>query len=59
MYSAAPTERERIVICYQIFDKHNLAQSVGAVEYTDCILVDECPGYHCKQTDEAPILLEL
>ena len=35
-----------------------VAQSVGAVEYTDCF--NECPAYDTKQSDgEVPIMLEL
>ena len=53
----------------------NLAQSAGAVEYTDCTSVEytveysveytdctsnECPGYGTKQSDgEVPAVLEL
>ena len=42
-----------------------VTQSVGAVEYTDCIYAEgqdspnECPGYETKQSDgEAPVVLE-
>ena len=36
------------------------ALSVGAVEYTTCILPNECPKYDIKQSDgEAPLKLEL
>ena len=39
-----------------------IAQSAGAVEYTDCISADplpnECPGYDTKQSDgEVPLML--
>ena len=35
-----------------------VAQSAGAVEYTDC--PKECPGYDTKQSDgEVPAVLEL
>ena len=43
-----------------------LAQSAGAVEYTDCTSAEgydtpnECPGYDTKQSDgEVPAVLEL
>ena len=43
-----------------------LAQSAGAVEYTDCFSteglkkLDECPVYDTKQSDgEVPLMLEL
>ena len=44
-----------------------LAQSAGAVEYTDCPSTDaedpppnECPGYSTKEFDgEVPVMLEL
>ena len=48
-----------------------VAQSAGAVEYTDCFsaegwgwgvrpLPNECPGYDTKQSDgEAPVMLKL
>ena len=43
-----------------------MAQSAGAIEYTDCILAEgkdspnECPGYGTKQSDgEATVMLEL
>ena len=37
-----------------------IAQSAGAVEYTDCISADEYPKYDTKQSDvEVPVLLEL
>ena len=43
-----------------------MAQSTGAVEYTDCISTEgedspnECPRYYTKQSDgEAPVMLEL
>ena len=44
-----------------------IAQSAGAVEYTDCISAEgvkpspnECPGYGTKQSDgEVPVMLEL
>ena len=43
-----------------------MAQSAGAVEYTDLISsessdsLNECPGYNTKQFDgEAPVMLEL
>ena len=49
-------------VIYQIF----LAQSVGAVEYTDGTSAEEkdppneCPGYDTKQSDgEVPAVLEL
>ena len=29
----------------------NVAQSAGAVEYTDCFYAEECPGYDTKQSD--------
>ena len=36
-----------------------VAQSIRAVEYTDCIST-ECPGYDTKQSDgKAPVMLEL
>ena len=36
-----------------------IAQSTGAVEYTDCTS-NKCPGYDTKQSDgEAPGMLEL
>ena len=36
-----------------------MAQSAGAVEYTNCI-PNACPGYDTKQYDgEAPVMLEL
>ena len=43
-----------------------ISQSVGAVEYTDCIYAEgvrdppnECPGYVTKQSDgEFPVILE-
>ena len=44
----------------------NIAQSTGAVEYTNCIsaeglgLPNECPRYYSKQSDgEVPVMLEL
>ena len=43
----------------------NLAQSAGAVEYTDCtsaerVRKNECPGYDTKQSDgEVPVMLGL
>ena len=44
----------------------SLAQSAGAVEYTECISTqevdspNECPGYNTKQPDgKAPVMLEL
>ena len=46
----------------------SLAQSAGAVEYTDCFSAEgedlpppnECPGYDTKQSDgEVPAVLEL
>ena len=44
-------------------NKYIIAQSPGAVEYTDCISAegqDESPGYDTKQFDvEVPVLLEL
>ena len=44
-----------------------LAQSTGAVEYTDCTLqrsktppANECPGFDTTQSDgEVPVMLEL
>ena len=44
-----------------------MAQSAGAVEYTNCISAEEsdlppneCPEYDIKQSDaEAPVMLEL
>ena len=42
-----------------------LAQSAGAVEYTDCTSAEgtplnECPAYDIKQSDgEVPVMLEL
>ena len=43
-----------------------IAQSAGAVEYTDCFSAEgwdppnECPGYDTKQSDgEVPAVLEL
>ena len=40
-----------------------MAQSAGAVEYTNCISADslnECPGYDTKQSDgETSVMLEL
>ena len=43
----------------------NIAQSAGAVEYTDCISADgvrsprnECPGYDIKQSDGEASTLE-
>ena len=42
-----------------------MAQSAGAVEYTDCSSAvppptNECPGYDTKQSDgEYPVMLEL
>ena len=51
--------------CYNL--ENNLAQSAGAVEYTDCISAEGqdrphqvCPGYDTKQSDiEVPVMLEL
>ena len=45
----------------------HIAQSAGAVEYTDCFSAEgwdpptnECPGYDTKQSDgEVPAVLEL
>ena len=39
----------------------DVAQSAGAVEYTDCKTPpNECPGYDTKQYDgEVPVMLEL
>ena len=47
--------------------KEAIAQSTGAVEYTDCTFAEgedpppnECPRYDTKQSDgEAPVMLEL
>ena len=41
-----------------------IAQSAGAVEYTDCILAEtpseECPWYDTKQSEgDIPVKLEL
>ena len=44
-----------------------IAQSAGAVEYTDCTFAEgqdpapnECPGYDTRQSDgEVPVILEL
>ena len=37
-----------------------LAQSAGAVEYTDCISTNECPDNDTKQSDgEALVNLEI
>ena len=45
---------------------HNMAQSAGAAEYTDCTSAErldfskEFPGFVTKQSDnEAPVMLEL
>ena len=41
-----------------------MAQSAGAVEYTNCISAegydcpDACPGYDTKHNGEAPVMLE-
>ena len=39
----------------------SIAQSAGAVEYTDCFSPhNECPGYETKQYDsEVPAMLEI
>ena len=42
--------------------KNSVAQSAGAVEYTDCKTPppNECPGYDTKESDgEVPAVLEL
>ena len=46
--------------------ERDIAQSAGAVEYTDCISTEglnspnECPGHDTKQSDrKAPVILEL
>ena len=50
----------------QLISNRPLAQSAGAVEYTDCTSAEgktppkECPGYDTKQSDgEVPTVLEL
>ena len=38
----------------------NLAQSAGAVEYSNCFSAEECSGYDTKQSDgDVPVILEL
>ena len=45
--------------------ENHIAQSAGAVEYTNCFSAEgktsnECPGYETKQTDgEVPVMLGL
>ena len=55
-----------IIIYKQISLEVTIAQSAGAVEYTDCFSAEgldppnECPGYDTKQSDgEVPAMLEL
>ena len=48
----------RIIYIYIYIYTHTLAQSTGAVEYTDC--TNECLGYDAKQFDgEVPVILGL